>query len=134
MAKRRRKKPNIPQSAMEHARQELDHDTEATAQETDAPQQDAPKKEAKASKKTDDKAKPRRRRRDLQAATLEKRKNAGGDLDGEFVAEMLANPTKIVTDEDLKADYGFVIKDLRNMGILAVVLFICLVGTALVIL
>ena len=131
MAKRRRKKPNIPQAAMEHARQELEQDEQPTATETDAPQ----KADAKATAKSEDKPAPRRRRRrDLQAATLEKRKNADAPLDAEFVAEMLANPTKVVTEDDLKADYGFVIKDLRNMGILAAVLFVFLVGASLVIL
>lgn len=132
MAKRRRKKPNIPQAAMDHARQELEQEDNPT-QETEATSAPA-KAEKKETPKTTDAPKPRRRRRDLQSVTLEKRKNADKPLDAEFVADMLANPTKIVTEEDLKADYGFVIKDLRNMGILAGVLFICLVGMSIVLL
>ena len=76
---------------------------------------------------------PPRRRRALQAAQLERRKDAGA-LDGEYVAELLANPTKMVTEDDLRADYGFVIRDLRNMGILAAGLFIALVIVSLVLL
>lgn len=133
MARRKRKKPNIPKAAMEHARQELDHDDTPTTETESAPAKaDSGATDTAKAEKTE--APKPRRRRNLQATTLEKRKNAAGPMDGEFIAEMLANPTKVVTEEDLKADYGFVIKDLRNMGILAAVLFVCLVGTALVIL
>ena len=41
---------------------------------------------------------------------------------------------KVVTEDDLRADYGFVIKDLRNMGILAAGLFIALIIVSLVLL
>jgi len=135
MAKRRRKKPNIPQAAMEHARQEMEQDEQPTKEEAKpSPKADTPKQEKPAKTQPTEEPKPRSRRRNIEAAKLQKRKNADGPLDGEYVAEMLANPTKVVTEEDLKEDYGFVIKDLRNMGILAAVLFICLVGVALVIL
>ena len=102
MAKRRRRKPNIAADVLEQARQ-------GAAAEGDAP-------EASAAEPQPVNAPPRRRRT-LQAAQLERRKDAG-KLDGEYVAELLANPTKQVSEEDLRADYGFVIKDLRNMGIL----------------
>ena len=132
MAKRRRKKPNIPKAALEHARQEA----------TDDPQpakSDGPKAEVKAEPeavkpaKAENKPKPRRRRGDIESAKLAKRKNEG-TLDSEYVAEMLANPTKVVTEEELHEDYGYVIRDLRNMGILAAVLFVALIGIALVVL
>lgn len=119
MAKRRRKKPNISQAVLDQARQGVAETTAADAgSEPDAP--------------TATKAPPRRRRA-LQAAQLERRKDAGA-LDGEYVADLLANPTKVVTEDDLRADYGFVIRDLRNMGILAAGLFIALVIVSLVLL
>ncbi len=121
MAKRRRKKPNLPQSVIEDARQD------AIADSPNAP---AEAKETAEKLATESQSKSRRsRRRDIQAATLEKRKGSDA-LPAEYVAEMLANPTKIVTEEDLRADYGFVIKDLRNMGILAAVLFVFLIGVS----
>jgi len=123
MAKRRRKKPNISQTVLDQARQGVAGSSASEA----APQQDAPPSTAAAAKA------PPRRRRSLQSAQLERRKDAG-TLDGEYVAELLANPTKVVTEDDLRADYGFVIRDLRNMGILAAVLFIALVIFALVLL
>ena len=121
MAKRRRKKPNISETVLEQARQGA-ADTSAD----DDPPQSTRAAAAPA-------VAPPRRRRTLQSAQLERRKDAG-TLDGEYVAERLANPTKIVTEDDLRADYGFVIKDLRNMGILAAVLFVCLVLFTLVLL
>ena len=64
---------------------------------------------------------------------MERRKEEG-TLDGETVAELLANPTKVVSEEQLRAEYGFVIKDLRHMGILAAALFAALVAVSLVLL
>lgn len=121
MAKRRRKKPNISNAVLEQARQgtlEQGGPTETRNRQSQAADA-AP-------------AKPRRRRA-LQAAQLERRKDEGA-LDAEFVAERLANPTKVVTEEDLRADYGFVIKDLRNMGLLAAALFIALIVVSLLLL
>jgi len=123
MAKRTRKKPNIPQVALEQARQ--DSPDESGSDKT-APVAAAPKTPAEV------KHNPRRRRRELQAAQLNKRKAEG--LDPAYVADRLANPTKIVTEDQLKEDYGFVIQDLRNMGLLAGVLFIALIGMSLVLL
>lgn len=126
MAKRRRKKPNISKAVLEQARQ----GTVDQGGEDDAPAQTG-------AAPTDATATPppraRRRRRDLQATQLERRKGEG-NLDAEYVADLLANPTKVVSEEDLRAEYGFVIKDLRNMGILAACLFVALVAVALALL
>ncbi len=120
MAKRRRRKPNISQAALEQARQ--GSATPLSAASTSSAEQAQPA------------STPRpRRRRTLQSAQLERRKDQGG-LDAEYVAELLANPTKVVTEDDLRADYGFVIRDLRNMGVLAAALFIVLICAALILL
>lgn len=121
MAKRRRKKPNISQTVLDQARQGVADSGASEAGSTP---------DAAAAKAT---TAPPRRRRSLQAAQLERRKDAGA-LDGEHVAELLANPTKVVSEDDLRADYGFVIRDLRNMGVLAACLFIALVIVSLVLL
>ena len=123
MAKRRRKKPNISQTVLDQARQGVAESSPPAA----GPEHSAPAAAAAQTKA------PPRRRRALQAAQLERRKDAG-TLDGEYVADLLANPTKVVTEDDLRADYGFVIRDLRNMGILAAGLFIALVIVSLVLL
>lgn len=126
MAKRRRRKPNISQAVLEQARQ--------GAVDGGSPADPAP--EASAPEAAQAAAPPKqlpRRRRALQAAQLERRKDEG-TLDAEYVAELLANPTKVVSEDDLRADYGFVIRDLRNMGVLAAALFIALIIVSLVLL
>lgn len=125
MAKRRRRKPNISQAALDQAR-------EGVAQQGGTSESRA-RQSAPAAEAAPAAAPKPRRRRALQAAQLERRKDEGA-LDAEYVAERLANPTKVVTAEDLRADYGFVIKDLRNMGLLAAALFIALIVVSLVLL
>lgn len=125
MAKRRRRKPNISQTVLEQARQGVID--EGSADAAPAGKSSAPAPTAAAPKL------PPRRRRALQAAQLERRKDEGA-LEAEYIAELLANPTKVVTEDDLRADYGFVIKDLRNMGVLAAGLFIALIIVSLVLL
>lgn len=44
-----------------------------------------------------------------------------------YIRNRLANPTRIVSEAQLKAEYGYVINDLRSMGILAALLIVALV-------
>lgn len=124
MAKRRRRKPNISKAVLDQARQGAIDEGSAEVAPVGASSAAAPTSMPK---------QPQRRRRALQSAQLERRKDEGA-LDAEYVAELLANPTKAVTEDDLRVDYGFVIKDLRNMGILAACLFIALVIASLILL
>ena len=128
MAKRRRKKPNISQTVLDQARQGSIDEGSADAAPAGESSTPAPATPTAAAPKL-----PPRRRRALQAAQLERRKDEGA-LEAEYIADLLANPTKVVTEDDLRADYGFVIKDLRNMGILAAGLFIALIIVSLVLL
>ena len=43
---------------------------------------------------------------------------------------MLANPTKFVTEDELRGQYNYVLADLRNMGILAAALLVALIVIA----
>ena len=43
---------------------------------------------------------------------------------------MLANPTKTVTEAELRAEYSYVVSDLRGMAIISVVLLVTLVVLA----
>lgn len=43
------------------------------------------------------------------------------------IEDLLEHPTKTVTEAQLRADYGYVLADLRNMGALAAALFIFLI-------
>jgi hypothetical protein len=51
-------------------------------------------------------------------------------LTAEDISQMLANPTKIITEAELRAQYGFVLRDLRSMGILAGASFLFLIALA----
>ncbi len=130
MAKRRRKKPNISKSVLEQARQTATGEG-APADDTGATTPESAPSSLPAAPAAESPRRQRRRRRDLQSVQLERRKDEGA-LDAEYVADLLANPSKEVSEEELRADYGFVIKDLRNMGILAAGLFVALVVIALV--
>ena len=46
--------------------------------------------------------------------------------DTAYIRSRLANPTRFVTEAELKAEYGYVISDLRTMGILAAILVVVL--------
>ncbi len=47
------------------------------------------------------------------------------------IAELLDHPTKTVTEAELRAQYAYVLKDLRSMGVLTAALFALLVALAL---
>ena len=128
MAKRRRRKPNLSKAVIDQARQGANGEAADATEATPA----APTPQPAPSQQSDA-ARRRRRRRDLGAAQLERRKDEGS-LDAETVADLLANPTKIVSESELRAEYGFVIRDLRNMGLLATALFIALVVVSLLLL
>lgn len=79
----------------------------------------------------------RRERRSSGASSSARRSSASegqfsqrrksDELDPETIAHLLANPTKTVTEEELHEQYGYVLGDLRTMGILAAVLMVLLV-------
>ena len=46
--------------------------------------------------------------------------------DTAYIRSRLANPTRFVTEAELKAEYGYVTSDLRTMGILAAILVVVL--------
>ncbi len=153
MAKRSRKRkssaPNLPQEALDRARKQLDGTLEdEEIEEDDTPQAEAVEEaneedEAKAepavksSRTTIERSSRRRERRTSGSSsssrssgssptTFQSRKR-GGELDNQEIAHLLANPTKVVSEEELHEEYGYVLRDLRNMGVLAAVLMIFLV-------
>jgi type II secretory pathway component PulF len=48
----------------------------------------------------------------------------------DLVNELLLNPTKQVTEEQLRADYSYVVADIRSMAILALGLIVLLIVLA----
>lgn len=128
MTKRRRKKnkPNIPQATLERAREQAG----VTSDEEDVVEEQPEAVAVAISKPTNDApAKPRRRRSRVSPAQLDKAKQKG-DINQNMMIELLVNPTIEVTEEQLHQEYSYVLKDLRNMGLLAAALLVLLIGLA----
>lgn len=131
MSKRRRKKqPNLPEATLRRARRQagLD-DAEATQDESASDSDESSTASSKSSNKDDSAVERASRRRRLSPVQLE-RSRERGELELEVIEDMLAHPTDVVTEEQLREDYGHVLLDLRNMGILAAILMVVLVGLA----
>jgi hypothetical protein len=52
------------------------------------------------------------------------------ELDHETVADILANPTRFVSEEELRSEYTYVVNDIRSMALLALGLVVLLVVLA----
>lgn len=49
-----------------------------------------------------------------------------------MIRDLLANPTREVSIDEMKQQYSYVLQDLRNMGILAAILLVILIGLGFV--
>lgn len=116
MSKRRNSTVNIPAETLERARKQAGLNPESDGTESES-----------VSSATMAELAPRRKK--VNTAQLE-RKQRKGELTHEMVQEILAHPTKFVTEEELHQDYQHVLVDLRNMGLLSAVLMILLVVLA----
>lgn len=146
MSKRRSKSsPNLPSEVLERARRQLAEQSgqavpseaapEPKAAEPVAPQADAPKAAPRAAAPVGRAAVPaasapaRIRRTSSRDGSSTAR--TGGrqpdQIDNAYLRERLANPTRTVTEAELHAEYGYVIKDLRSMAVLAAGLVVALV-------
>jgi hypothetical protein len=56
-----------------------------------------------------------------------------GELTAEIIEDALANPTKEVSEGQLREEYSHVLIDLRNMGVLAALLIALIIGLSFVI-
>lgn len=145
MSKRRNRKnrPNIPQSTLDRARIQAGLEAEGDVEDALAEGMGEEAAEgaeaviervevARAESVTgapDAPAIPRRRRRanaSLNDLSVDEKKK----LSSEMVAELLHNPTKTVSEEQLSSEYQHVLVDLRNMFVLAAVLIVLLVVLA----
>jgi hypothetical protein len=116
MSNRRSRRANVSQETLERARKQAAETVTDEEQEESAAIA-APRIRASVES-------PSRR---SSAQAVRKRKAAEEKLTPEMVAEILANPTKEVTEEELRGHYGYVLADLRSMGLLAGALMIALV-------
>lgn len=141
-SKRRNKKtaPNIPQSTLDRARRQLNGEDDLSASEETGSESELANEVEKSESRTNSPVERRTasrrstRRRSgnpdvMQFGRREKRKK-DGSMDSSAMEQMLANPTIFVTEEELRSEYGFVLADLRNMGILAAGLMVLLIGLA----
>lgn len=138
MSKRSRKKasPNLPQQTLDRARRQAAGE-EVVGEEPAPPK---PEKKAESKPKAEQtapaptKSREERRqgrenrpaRRQVQSAQYSQRKDRN-TMDPSQVQFALTHPTINVTEEQLHEEYGFVLADLRNMGLLAAVLMVVLV-------
>jgi hypothetical protein len=68
-----------------------------------------------------------RRASNTSRSTAPRRASRGtASIRPEIVNNMLENPTIVVTEEDLRKEYGFVLHDLRSMAIVAIALIAAL--------
>jgi hypothetical protein len=138
MARRKRsKQPNLPEATLERAREQANlisadetgaDETDETTSETGTPQPDAAAPVKLAPKAPISQRTGRR----ISTARLEQSRRRG-DIDGEMVEYMLENPTKVVTEAQLREEYGHVLVDLRNMALLAAALIVVMIVIAQVI-
>lgn len=71
-------------------------------------------------------------RREREIARIKREKEKKGQLDLDVMRQRLANPTRVVTTEELANEYGYVIRDLRSIGLLAGGLILLLIVLATV--
>lgn len=75
----------------------------------------------------------RRARGEMPAAFASaERRRAETNLPQDVINELLHNPTKIVTEDQLRSEYGYVLTDIRGMFILAAGLIVLLFALATV--
>ncbi|MCU0511920.1 MAG: hypothetical protein MUE40_05040 [Anaerolineae bacterium] len=124
MARRKRsKQPNLPEATLQRAREQAGLTDEIDGADDDDVAEVAPPPAAAPARPAENAAvaRPARSSRQVSAARLERSKKRG-EVDAELMEYMLEHPNKTVTEDELRAQYGHVLVDLRNMGLLAAVL------------
>ena len=125
MSKRRKKNaPNLPEATLKRAREQ------AGLIEAEDNEDENPEDSSASNAVAEAKPKKSRRRARMERARLDPNLQKDNSPDSEMIAEQLENPTIVVTEEQMRQEYSYVLKDLRNMGLLAAVLFVALIGMA----
>ncbi len=140
MSKRKNRKnsaPNLPQETLERARRDaglepetiIDDEVEAAEAELEIEEEIvtmAPPRQRPAEKA----ATPRRSLPAAQQSRRRRKEVAYSEMSQAEVIYLLEHPTKEVGEDVLRAQYGYVLADLRNMGLLALGLFVALIVIA----
>jgi hypothetical protein len=132
--------PNLPQSTLERARQQIGKTESAVEEEAPvtpveakvepvaAPAPKPSPRPARATTATSTRSSTSSARRRTTTDTASKRRKDEMDMD--YIRNRLEHPTRTVTEEQLRQEYSYVTKDLRSMAILAVALIAALVVLA----
>jgi secreted Zn-dependent insulinase-like peptidase len=113
--KNRSSAPDLPKATLERAREQIE---EADDEVTPAQERQSRRE------------RQRSRRRDQPEIIQYSQRNKKDTMDSGKLEELLAHPTKFVTEEQLRAEYGYVLADIRSMAVLATVLIVVLVVLA----
>lgn len=116
MSRRRRRRPNLPQDTLSRARREAGLD--GTPRVTAPAQGGRPARRHETARST-------------SAAQRLRNLRAPEELTQDEIAERLARPVRQVSEEQLRAQYAYVVADLRSMGLLALGLFVLMILAAL---
>lgn len=116
------KRPNLPQSTLERARRQAAG--EDIANEAEAVGEDTSQTDEIAQARAEQQRSIRERKR------VQNKQTDAGETGHDYMREMLKNPVKEITEEDMRAEYGHVVVDLRNMALLAAALLVLLVFLA----
>jgi hypothetical protein len=118
--KNRSSSPNLPADSLARAREQIAQPSDESAApvvDTPAPAP-APRAAALA---------PRVRKASLQPARSTGAREKDTDrMDTQYVRSRLEHPTRVVSEAELRRQYGYVVADLRQMAILSVGLVVLL--------
>lgn len=109
--KKRNTSPDLPQAALERARQQANEPEEETRSTTE---------------RRSERREPAIRRSQPETISYSQR-NKKDEMDSETMQHLLAHPTRIVSEEELQGEYQYVLNDIRSMFILAAGLMVALV-------
>lgn len=135
--KNRSTSPNLPQATLDRARQQISGDVPATPAE---PIEEAaveakiepvvsspPSPKTSGARVSSSAARARSNRRPQPAQAKGGRKEAMGT---DIVRNRLLNPTRDVTEDQLRLEYGYVMRDLRTIAIISVAMIALMVIVA----
>jgi len=135
-SKKRSSSPNVPQAALERARQELGGDKAVKpaepAEENPAKAQKTPLTPYVAASPKEVSARVRvRSSASRRSETAQPRSSRSKDQpDAEIIKNRLLHPTRVVTEDQFRQEYGYVIHDLRTVAIIAAAMIVLMVVLA----
>jgi hypothetical protein len=141
--KNRSSAPNIPQATLDRARQQLGGSATPVPAEpvetvedevvAEAKPQPAKTTSAPSSRVAAQRASSTSRSRSTGNRRVQSAQSRGGrkdQMDTEIVKNRLLHPTRMVSEAELREEYGYVIADLRTIAIIAVAMVVIMVVLA----